>query len=84
MRIRRKKWAERELNEAKFYIDNPEEGYKNTWETHFAKKQPIHIEIGCGKGLFISTLAKSKYKLYSNRYDRSNAWSFKKKYRGSL
>ncbi len=58
MRIRRKKWAERELNEAEFYIDNPEEGYKNTWETHFVKKQPIHIEIGCGKGLFISTLAK--------------------------
>jgi tRNA (guanine-N7-)-methyltransferase len=54
--MRRKKWAEKELQEAKFYIDNPEIGYKNTWKTRFAKEQPIHVEIGCGKGLFISTL----------------------------
>lgn len=58
MRIRRKKWAEKELEEAKFYINNPEIGYKNTWNTRFENKNPIHIEIGCGKGIFISTLAK--------------------------
>lgn len=57
MRIRRKKWAASELEEAEFYIDNPEIGYKNTWKERFEKDQPIHIEIGCGKGLFISTLA---------------------------
>lgn len=57
MRIRRKKWAEKELNEAKFYINNPEIGYINTWKSRFKKDNPIHIEIGCGKGLFISTLA---------------------------
>lgn len=59
MRIRRKKWAERELKEAKFYINNPEVGYKNTWRSRFKKSEaPLYIEIGCGKGIFISTLAK--------------------------
>lgn len=58
MRIRRKKWAEKELGEAKFYINNPEIGYKNTWKKRFENgDNPIHIEIGCGKGIFISTLA---------------------------
>lgn len=57
MRIRRKKWAQKELEESKFYIDNPEIGYKGTWNSRFKNDAPIHIEIGCGKGLFISTLA---------------------------
>ena len=57
MRIRRKKWAEKELKEAEFYINNPEIGYKNTWKTRFCNDNPIHIEIGCGKGFFISSLA---------------------------
>lgn len=59
MRIRRKKWAQKELEEAFFYIDNPEIGYKGTWESKFKNDNPLHIEIGCGKGLFISTLASS-------------------------
>jgi len=57
MRIRRKKWAEHELQESPFYIDNPEKDYRNTWHSRFLKKQPLHIEIGCGKGTFISKLA---------------------------
>ena len=58
MRIRRKKWAEKELQEAKFYIDHPEIDYKNTWRTRFENPEnPLHIEIGCGKGIFIATLA---------------------------
>lgn len=57
MRIRRKKWAEKELKQAKYYIDNPEIN-KGKWEKSFNKKQPIHIELGCGKGIFIATLAK--------------------------
>lgn len=59
MRIRRKKWAENELKEAKFYINNPEIGYKNHWREKFKNKNsPLYIEIGCGKGIFISTLGK--------------------------
>ena len=58
MRIRRKKWAEKELQEASFYINNPEIDYKNTWRTRFQNPEnPLYIEIGCGKGIFIATLA---------------------------
>ena len=56
MRIRRKKWAREELDNSKFYIDKPEVN-KGNWNNMFPKKQPLHIELGCGKGLFISTLA---------------------------
>lgn len=56
MRIRRKKWAKEELENSKFYIDKPEIN-KGNWENTFEKIQPIHIELGCGKGLFISELA---------------------------
>ena len=58
MRIRRKKWAQKELEEAKFYIDKPEE-FKGKWTEKFKKKQPLHLELGCGKGIFSATLASS-------------------------
>ena len=59
MRIRRKKWAREELDNFKFYIDKPEE-FKNTWKDKFINKDnPLHIELGCGKGTFISKLASS-------------------------
>ena len=57
MRIRRKKWAEEELKNTKFYIDKPD-CYKNKWKEMFINKdRPLHIEFGCGKGLFIASLA---------------------------
>ena len=56
MRIRRKKWAKEELEKAKFYIDNPEI-YQNQWLEKFPKNQPLHLELGCGKGTFIANLA---------------------------
>ena len=56
MRIRFKPWARPELEASKFYIDNPED-YKGKWETLFERKNPIHLELGCGKGNFISKLA---------------------------
>ena len=58
MRIRYKKWARPELEACKFYIDNPEE-LKTKWHEAFKKKQPIHMELGCGKGSFIAELASS-------------------------
>lgn len=57
MRIRFKPWARPELEASKFYIDNPED-YKGKWKTLFKNKEnPIHLELGCGKGNFISNLA---------------------------
>ena len=56
MRIRFKKWARPELEASKFYIDNPKE-YKGKWRELFGNDNKIHLELGCGKGYFISELA---------------------------
>ena len=57
MRIRYKKWARPELEASNFYEDNPEE-WKGKWKKHFTNSNnPIHLELGCGKGQFISNLA---------------------------
>lgn len=57
MRIRFKPWARQELEESKFYIDNPED-YKGKWKNVFKNPSyPLHIELGCGKGGFISKIS---------------------------
>ena len=57
MRIRFKPWARPELEASYFYEDNPE-NYIGNWKEKFNNKNnPIHIELGCGKGNFISELA---------------------------
>lgn len=54
MRIRKKKWAQPELDVCPYYIKNPEE-YYGKWKTLFKNsKNPIELEIGCGKGSFVS------------------------------
>lgn len=59
MRIRYKPWARKELEESKFYIDNPEE-WKGKWKDFFKdSNKPIHLELGCGKGQFIANMAAS-------------------------
>lgn len=55
MRMRRKPWARPELAECPFCIDKPTE-YKNKWSETFKNPAPIHLELGCGKGGFISQL----------------------------
>ena len=63
MRIRYKKWARPELEASSFYEDNPEE-WKGKWKEHFVlKENPIHLELGCGKGQFISQLAVENQKI---------------------
>ena len=56
MRIRYKPWARPELEASEFYIDNPQD-YKNKWKSLYKNEAPFHIELGCGKGSFISNLA---------------------------
>lgn len=57
MRIRFKPWARPELEAAKFYIDNPESCI-GKWNQQFKNENnPFYIELGCGKGNFISELA---------------------------
>ena len=57
MRIRYKKWARPELEASSFYVDNPED-LRGNWKNYFKNPDlPIHLELGCGKGQFISKIA---------------------------
>lgn len=56
MRIRRKPWARPELAACPFFVDSPLEN-RNRWEGWFPKRQPLHMELGCGKGTFTAQLA---------------------------
>lgn len=57
MRIRYKKWARPELEASSFYVKEPEK-LKGNWKSFFKNPElPLHIELGCGKGQFISKLA---------------------------
>lgn len=53
MRMRAKKWARPELAACPYYVKEPQE-YKGKWDTVFSKKQPLHVELGCGKGRFLA------------------------------
>ncbi len=56
MRMRKKKWAESELANCSFFIDNPVL-YKGNWKTLFNNDNPIHLDLGCGKCVSTSRLA---------------------------
>ena len=57
MRIRYKKWARPELEASSFYVDNPE-SLRGKWKDFFKNPNlPLHLELGCGKGKFISEIA---------------------------
>ena len=56
MRIRKKPWADEEFNTNKRWISMPEKN-KGNWKKLFGNFNPIHIEIGCGKGRFITNMS---------------------------
>lgn len=53
MRMRKKKWAEPELNACEFFVKQPTE-YKGNWQSFFKNDNPIELEVGCGKGTFVA------------------------------
>ena len=56
MRIRHKPWARPELEASSFFIKEPD-ALKNKWLSEYKTQQPFYIELGCGKGGFISQAA---------------------------
>lgn len=57
MRIRHKPWAKPELEMCPFYIPQPVQ-LKGRWAEIFDDSdRPLHLELGCGKGGFISQIA---------------------------
>ncbi|MCQ2570144.1 MAG: tRNA (guanosine(46)-N7)-methyltransferase TrmB [Limosilactobacillus sp.] len=64
MRVKHKKWAEPYLESHPELISlNPAE-FKGNWQSRFEKAQPLHLEVGMGKGQFIIGMAK-KYPQYN-------------------
>ncbi len=58
MRMRKKKNCDIRMEKcADVWIKTPEE-FKGSWHNFFGNNNPIHIEIGCGKGRFITETAK--------------------------
>ncbi|WP_085834213.1 tRNA (guanosine(46)-N7)-methyltransferase TrmB [Clostridium merdae] len=56
MRMRKKAWARPELAHCPYFISDPEQ-WKGRWAQWFTEKKPIHLELGCGKGVFLAQLA---------------------------
>ncbi|OFV70088.1 tRNA (guanosine(46)-N7)-methyltransferase TrmB [Acetobacterium wieringae] len=55
MHLRPKPWARPELEACGFFQAYPPD-HHGQWHHLFKKKQPLHIELGCGKGTFIAEL----------------------------
>ncbi|MBD8027083.1 tRNA (guanosine(46)-N7)-methyltransferase TrmB [Ureibacillus sp. Re31] len=57
MRLRNKPWAEEFItNHPEVIIPNPEE-FKGNWKAVFGNENPLHIEVGTGKGQFVTGMA---------------------------
>ncbi|WP_066292167.1 tRNA (guanosine(46)-N7)-methyltransferase TrmB [Bacillus sp. FJAT-29937] len=59
MRQRNKPWAKERLEQYPQYVVAAPEQNKGKWQNVFEKIQPLHIEIGTGKGRFITGMAKA-------------------------
>lgn len=57
MRIRHKPWAKPELEACPFYIHEPQEQIGRWREIFDNPNKPLYVELGCGKGGFISQAA---------------------------
>lgn len=53
MRVRKKAWTVAEYENNPHLVHNPQD-YKGKWKELFGNDNPIYLEIGCGKGRFIS------------------------------
>ena len=58
MRLKNIKGANEKVQNGKYVINNPKD-YKGKWKELFGNDNPIHIEIGMGKGKFILDNAQS-------------------------
>ena len=56
MRMRAKPWARPELLQSGYFEAEPR-GVRGHWAQRFLRQQPLHLELGCGKGYFAGPLA---------------------------
>ena len=59
MRVKHKKWADPLMAEHPELLVDDAAKFKGKWQSRFPKKQPLHLEVGMGKGQFIIGMAKA-------------------------
>lgn len=59
MRLRNKQGAKETILQHPNYILTDGSDWKGKWQERFLKAQPLHIEVGSGKGQFIVEMAKA-------------------------
>lgn len=59
MRLRNKPWAKEKIEQHPQYVIPNPEMLKGRWQEVFDVPRPLHIEIGSGKGRFITEMAKA-------------------------
>lgn len=61
MRLRRKPWVDEAIHQFDAFVypkDKPaSEEQRGSWDKEFARQAPLHVELGTGKGDFITQLA---------------------------
>lgn len=57
MRLRKKPGIKNKLEELQEIVIRNPEVYKGQWHTVFGNTHPLHVELGTGKGTFITNLA---------------------------
>lgn len=60
MHMRKKKWSRPELAASPYFVAEPAKA-RGHWADLFPKQQPLHLELGCGKGVSTAAMA------YDNR-----------------
>lgn len=59
MRLRHKPWAREELNKRPTIVIQEPALQKGNWKDIFGNNNPIHIEVGTGKGQFITKMGQA-------------------------
>ncbi|MGN0996766.1 MAG: tRNA (guanosine(46)-N7)-methyltransferase TrmB [Candidatus Ventricola sp.] len=56
MHMRTKKWARPELEACPYFTDEAPR-FRGQWRARFAREAPLHLELGCGKGVSTAAMA---------------------------
>ncbi|UTR15649.1 tRNA (guanosine(46)-N7)-methyltransferase TrmB [Salipaludibacillus sp. LMS25] len=59
MRLRNKPWAGEYIESHPAVVEQHPEKWGGRWSQRFANKAPLHVEVGTGKGRFLTEMAKA-------------------------
>ncbi|BCB05318.1 tRNA (guanosine(46)-N7)-methyltransferase TrmB [Bacillus sp. KH172YL63] len=59
MRLRHKPWASEKISDHPQYVVAEPQDKKGRWNEVFGNDNPVHIEVGTGKGQFVTEMAKA-------------------------